>query len=968
MTTYRILPDGRRRTLPDGTPRTVALPGPAGSAATADIAAMVFSGAATAVLAAALTLAPADTVFAGQAQISFEQVGQTAQGEMAFGGSASITAFAGATASASTVFQAQASGSVPALAIPASATTTFGGSGELSALSDLLLETADTVFGGSATGSMAATASLWIATTTFTGSARVSLSTAEQWRSIWLNVYAARQAVLNAIDANNRFLAKQAGVQAKATADALVITDTRVTEINDRVTAEALRTTLLSASIPGAGGNLVKSTDFSSGIGGWTDALVGTAPTSGAGAQGATTFKGPYLRPSAAGSAAYEQFFPVTPGEVLERSANLYAPSGTGLFGIHYVDAQGTSSFDTELGTSAPGSWQRVSGLSTVPPNVNMARAMLWNPSGLVWMTMPDIRRRGVSAGANASALQSMQATVSQQGENISANSQAITAANAAIAGKASAEAVSTLTARTDIIDGKVTSQTQAITAVNAAIEGKASAEAVSTLTARTDVIDGKVTAQGQAITAVEGAAGNAASTAATALTAANDAASAATNVSLRIGQSPDNLVKQSTFSTGSLGQWSGTSIIGVGPSSIPGGGETAVMRVTTSGSYETGNEFPAAAGEQFDVSFVSNGNARVGLHFMSTTGATTGWEGPSRSSAGFAETTGRIVAPPGTNKARPWSTANAGTADLTRVRIERVSTGVKQLAAVTQELRTNIDATTGRLNATHGVVLTVDGKISGTRSENDGTRSSFDVLADVFRVTGSPVEGMEWQAGYLRVYGPAYQRIIGTNFGAASEGLVDYFGPNVGAANATRANGLFWLAKDGTGYFAGTVLQGVLRAFGSTTEVSPGAEVYTGVVSSKNTQVAITGRLRYSANQSYPAHASKVTLTNGTTAANVVLERRYRNANDTGWDGGWVALATDTIIGMATVQNETDGPSFVNWNIGGEVLATDVASARKREYRLRLTNLTRQNHTVTNPGNIPALVQNQYQSIESLE
>ena len=831
MTTYRILPDGRRRTLPDGTPRTVALPGPAGSAATADIAAMVFSGAATAVLAAALTLAPADTVFAGQAQISFEQVGQTAQGEMAFGGSASITAFAGATASASTVFQAQASGSVPALAIPASATTTFAGSGELSALSDLLLETADTVFGGSATGSMAATASPWIATTTFTGSARVSLSTAEKWRSIWLNVYAARQAVLNAIDANNRFLAKQAGVQAKATADALVITNTRVDALGDRVTAQAERTTLLTTEI------------------------------------------------------------------------------------------------------------------------------------------------QSVQTGATQ-GIDSLRVVVDQQGDDITSLGESVTGVRAQVgdpvAGTGLAGALQTLSATTSIIDGKVTSLGESVTSVQAQVgdpvAGTGLAGAMQTLTAQTSVIDGKVTAQGQAITAVEGAAGNAASTAASALTAANDAASAVTNVSLRIGQSPDNLVKQSTFSAGSLGQWSGASIIGVSPSSIPGGGETAVMRVTTSGSYETGNEFPAAAGEQFDVSFVSNGNARVGLHFMSTTGATTGWEGPSRSSVGFAETTGRIVAPPGTNKARPWSTANAGTADLTRVRIERVSTGVKQLAAVTQELRTNIDATTGRLNATHGVVLTVDGKISGTRSENDGTRSSFDVLADVFRVTGSPVEGMEWQAGYLRVYGPAYQRIIGTNFGAASEGLVDYFGPNVGAANATRANGLFWLAKDGTGYFAGTVLQGVLRAFGSTTEVSPGAEVYTGVVSSKNTQVAITGRLRYSANQSYPAHASKVTLTNGTTAANVVLERRYRNANDTGWDGGWVALATDTIIGMATVQNETDGPSFVNWNIGGEVLATDVASARKREYRLRLTNLTRQNHTVTNPGNIPALVQNQYQSIESLE
>ena len=78
--------------------------------------------------------------------------------------------------------------------------------------------------------------------------------------------------------------------------------------------------------------------------------------------------------------------------------------------------------------------------------------------------------------------------------------------------------------------------------------------------------------------------------------------------------------------------------------------------------------------------------------------------------------------------------------------------------------------------------------------------------------------------------------------------------------------------------------------------------------------------------------------------------------------------MRTFTIIGTAAVQNESDGPSLVYWNIGGDVLVTDVADTRRREYRLRLTGITRQNHTVTNPGNIPALVQNQYQSIESLE
>jgi len=73
--------------------------------------------------------------------------------------------------------------------------------------------------------------------------------------------------------------------------------------------------------------------------------------------------------------------------------------------------------------------------------------------------------------------------------------------------------------------------------------------------------------------------------------------------------------------------------------------------------------------------------------------------------------------------------------------------------------------------------------------NENDGTRSSFSVLASVFRVlTGGTATGMEWTASYIRVYGPTYQMVMGTGFGAGGD-LVQWFGTNIPVANCTTAN-----------------------------------------------------------------------------------------------------------------------------------------------------------------------------------
>src|SRR5690606_10521745 len=71
----------------------------------------------------------------------------------------------------------------------------------------------------------------------------------QKWRDLWTDVYDKRQTVLNAIDANHRSVAKEAGVLASANADAIVQTNVRVDDVDDRVTADSQRITVLTGRV-----------------------------------------------------------------------------------------------------------------------------------------------------------------------------------------------------------------------------------------------------------------------------------------------------------------------------------------------------------------------------------------------------------------------------------------------------------------------------------------------------------------------------------------------------------------------------------------------------------------------------------------------------------------------------------------------------------------------------------------------
>lgn len=106
---------------------------------------------------------------------------------------------------------------------------------------------------------------------------------------------------------------------------------------------------------------------------------------------------------------------------------------------------------------------------------------------------------------------------------------------------------------------------------------------------------------------------------------------------------------------------------------------------------------------------------------------------------------------------------------------------------------------------------------IGGMEMDNDGKTVSTRFLSSVFEVlTPNANSGIEFRSGYLRVWNGNVQRILGNGFGAAGEGLMDYFGPNVGAANASKANAVMWMDASGAFTFNGSVPGGFRTRVGN--------------------------------------------------------------------------------------------------------------------------------------------------------
>lgn len=256
--------------------------------------------------------------------------------------------------------------------------------------------------------------------------------------------------------------------------------------------------------------------------------------------------------------------------------------------------------------------------------------------------------------------------------------------------------------------------------------------------------------------------------------------------------------------------------------------------------------------------------------------------------------------------------------------------------------------------------VLDVNGRISGTYSVNDGVRSSYEILADIFRVFSSGASGFEVQGGYQRNYSAGAQLVTGHNFGSGD--LVFWYGPNIGAANCTKANATIWFDKVGGAYFGGSLSAGTKKnAVQTTTTVTVGTELTNGPFDTNGGVRSVT--ISFARTMAYISNASGsggFSAGAGSNTATVAVYRKIGTAPEALWQ-------TLNVGGNVDIFNEPDSPDRANANWNGAMTVNDTSPAASTvTYRAVITGYTAQ--SVTHPGTINSITTTQNLSIISVE
>ncbi len=265
---------------------------------------------------------------------------------------------------------------------------------------------------------------------------------------------------------------------------------------------------------------------------------------------------------------------------------------------------------------------------------------------------------------------------------------------------------------------------------------------------------------------------------------------------------------------------------------------------------------------------------------------------------------------------------------------------------------------------ASVGLYTDVNGNIAGIQNKNNGTTSEINMLANVLNILSpGAADGLEIQKGYLRVWRGNSQRIIGNGFGVGGEGLIDYFGPNVGAAAASKANATVWMDVNGNAYWGGALAAGIRRnAAQSTSIVTIGNFVTVGPfdTNGRNKQVVIS--------YSRTVRATKNALGpggfqpgGGTNSATVNVYRRIGAAGEVLW--GQVQAG-----GNLDIRNEPDSPDVLISRWAGSLTLNDSADGTaQRTYRAEIVAFSSQSYS-HDSGNWDASTTSQSLSIVSVE
>ncbi len=243
--------------------------------------------------------------------------------------------------------------------------------------------------------------------------------------------------------------------------------------------------------------------------------------------------------------------------------------------------------------------------------------------------------------------------------------------------------------------------------------------------------------------------------------------------------------------------------------------------------------------------------------------------------------------------------------------------------------------------SAQWNLVVQANGVSAGMQLGITGQQSALNILSNAVNIL-SPggADGIEMTNGYIRTWAGNSQRIIGNNFGA--DGLIDYFGPNVGAANANKANATMWMDRNGNAYWGGSIAAGILRnAAQSTTTQTIGTSVLVGPfdTNGRNKQVVVGFNRRHIRRKT--ALGSQGFVAGAGSNGGVI--NLYRQLDGQG-EALWQQIQ---INGSVDIRNETDGPDIADsvWN-ASVTLNDNVNGSTRRSYRAEIVSFTEQNVT----------------------
>lgn len=241
---------------------------------------------------------------------------------------------------------------------------------------------------------------------------------------------------------------------------------------------------------------------------------------------------------------------------------------------------------------------------------------------------------------------------------------------------------------------------------------------------------------------------------------------------------------------------------------------------------------------------------------------------------------------------------------------------------------------------AGYSMYVTADGLTGGLVTKNDGRVVDMKILANVLQILSpNKPEGIEMRDGYIRTWRGNSQRIIGNGFGVGGEGLIDYFGPNVGAAAASKANATVWMDVNGNAYWGGSLAAGVLRnAVQSTQSSTVGTEVVNGPfgTNGRNKSVVVSFSRRVNRQKSQYGMPGFV-AGGGSNTCTVNVYRKIDNDPETFW-------TSFTAGGGIDIYNETDGPDIATSYWAGSVTLNDGGDgSRPRQYRAQIVAYSEQ-------------------------